>query len=164
MLLDSRARWAALVAAAVVVVDQVTKAIVQRGMVLHESIALTPFLALTYTRNTGAAFGLLAAAPSGFRLPLFFVVTVVAAAALFSFLRRTPPGERWLVSAFGGILGGALGNFICRVRYGEVVDFIDLHWGDLHWPFFNVADSAITVGVAIVLVHSLRRPSARPGD
>jgi len=153
---DPRIRLAALVVAAVLVADQVTKAIVERAMLPHETIALTPFFALTYVRNTGAAFGVLAAAPPGVRLPLFFAVTIVAAAALLSFLRRTPPDRRWLVGALGAILGGALGNLVCRVRYGEVIDFLDLHWGALHWPMFNVADSAITVGVTVVLLHSLR--------
>jgi signal peptidase II len=152
--IDGRVRLAAIVAAAVLVADQATKAIVQAVMP-HESFG--PFFALTYVRNTGAAFGLLATYRPEIRLPLFFVVTVVAVGALVSFLRRTSPDHRWLVGALGGILGGALGNLICRVfRHGQVIDFLDVHWGEHHWPAFNVADSAITVGVAIVLLHSLR--------
>ena len=153
---DSRLRLAALVGIAVLVADQVTKAIVERGMVLHETIPLLPVFSLTYVRNTGAAFGVFGAAPAGVRLPLFLLVTVAAAWALISMLRRARPGQRLLVGALGAILGGAAGNFICRVRYGEVIDFLDAHWGDLHWPAFNVADSAITVGVLIVLLTSLR--------
>jgi len=153
---DSRLRLAALVGIAVLVADQVTKAIVERGMVLHETIPLLPVFSLTYVRNTGAAFGVFGAAPAGVRLPLFLLVTVAAAWALISMLRRARPGQRLLVAALGAILGGAAGNFICRVRYGEVIDFLDAHWGDLHWPAFNVADSAITVGVLIVLLTSLR--------
>ena len=153
---DSRLRLAALVGLAVLVADQVTKAIVERAMVLHETIPLLPVFSLTYVRNTGAAFGVFGAAPAGVRLPLFLLVTVAAAWALISMLRRARPGQRLLVGALGAILGGAAGNFICRVRYGEVIDFLDAHWGDLHWPAFNVADSAITVGVLIVLLTSLR--------
>jgi signal peptidase II len=153
--LDSRLRLAAFVALAVLILDQATKSLVERTMWPHESIDLTAFLALTYVRNTGAAFGVLAAAPAGVRLPLFVAVTVLAAGALVSYLRHTPPDQRWRVAALGGILGGALGNLLDRVRYGEVIDFVDAHWGDLHWPAFNVADAAITVGVAIVLVHSV---------
>lgn len=153
---DSRLRLAAAIAALVLIVDQLTKAVVQQTMILHQTIPLLPFLALSYVRNTGAAFGVLGAAPPGVRLPIFFVVTVAAIGALVSFVRRTPMEERWLVGALGGILGGAVGNLICRVRYGEVIDFVDLHWGGLHWPAFNAADSAITVGVAIVLLHGLR--------
>jgi len=162
---DSRVRLAALVVLAVVLADQATKALVERTLVLHETIPLAPFVALTYVRNTGAAFGVLAAAPVGVRLPLFLTVTVVATAAVLSYLRRTPADQRWRVAALGAILGGALGNLLDRVRYGEVVDFLDLHWRDLHWPAFNVADAAITVGVAVVLLASFERPEtiARTG-
>ena len=160
--MDARLRLAAIVAAAVLVADQATKAIVQAAMApqAHQQVAVRkvlPVFALTYVRNTGAAFGVLAEFPAGIRLPLFFVVTVVAVGALVSFLLRTSPDHRWLVGALGGILGGALGNLVCRMRYGEVIDFVDLHWGGLHWPAFNVADSAITVGVAIVLLHGVGR-------
>jgi signal peptidase II len=132
-------------------------------MLPHQSIVLAPFLALTYVRNTGAAFGVLAAAPAGVRLPLFVVVTILATAALVSYLRQTPPDQRWRVAALGGILGGALGNLLDRVRYGEVIDFVDVHWGNLHWPAFNVADSVITVGVAIVILQTIRAGEGTTG-
>lgn len=154
--LDARFRLAALVALAIVVVDQVTKAIVARSMELHETIPLLPVFSLTYVRNAGAAFGVFGAAPAAVRLPLFLLVTVAAAWALLSMLRHARSEQRVLVAALGAILGGAAGNFICRIRYGEVIDFLDAHWGDLHWPAFNVADSAITVGVLLVLLFSIR--------
>ena len=152
-------RWGLALAVGVLVLaaDQLTKAIVERTMRLHETIALLPVFALSYVRNTGAAFGVLAGIPAAVRLPLFLAVTLGAAGALISFLRRTPDDQPWVVGAIGGILGGALGNLVCRLRYGEVIDFLDLHWGELHWPAFNVADSAITTGVAIVLLQSFRR-------
>ena len=153
---DSRFRLAALVALGVVVVDQLTKAIVEYGMGLHETIPLLPVFSLTYVRNSGAAFGIFGAAPAGVRLPLFLLVTVAAAWALVSMLRHARADQRILVAALGGILGGAAGTAICRLRYGEVIDFLDAHWGDVHWPAFNVADSAITVGVIVVLLASLR--------
>ena len=156
VLADQRMRVMAAVAAVIVIVDQVTKAIIERSMELHQSIDLLPFFALTYVRNTGAAFGVLGAMPASIRLPLFFVVTLVALGTIVSTLRRTPPDRRWLVGALGAIVGGAIGNLICRVRYGEVIDFLDAHWGDLHWPAFNVADSAITVGAAILILESFR--------
>jgi len=159
---DSRLRQALLVALLVVALDQATKAIVERSMTLYESIPILPGFSLTYVRNTGAAFGMLAGAPSSLRLPLFLLVTAVAVWALVSYLRATPAHRRMLVWALGGILGGAVGNFICRLRYGEVVDFFHLHWGVWSWPMFNVADSAITVGVAIVLVESLRGGTSGP--
>ena len=156
---DPRFRTAALVALAVVVVDQLTKAIVERTMELHETIPLLPVFSLTYVRNTGAAFGIFGAAPAAVRLPLFLLVTVAAAWALVSMLRHARAEQHVLVTALGGILGGAAGNAICRVRYGEVIDFLDAHWGDVHWPAFNVADSAITVGVIVVLLMSFREPA-----
>jgi signal peptidase II len=153
---DSRLRLAVLVAVAVLVADQVAKAIVEATMSPHETIPLLPFFALSYVRNTGAAFGVLGGAPPMVRAPLFIGITVVAVAALVSFVRRTPGEQRGTLAALGAILGGAVGNLVCRLRYGEVVDFLDLHWRQLHWPAFNVADSAITVGVAVVLLGSLR--------
>jgi signal peptidase II len=159
---DTRLRRAVLVAIVVVVVDQITKAIVERSMTLHETIPILPGFSLTYVRNTGAAFGMLSGAPAGLRLPLFLLVTVVAVWALVSYLRDAPAHRRVLVWALGGILGGAVGNFICRARYGEVVDFFHLHWGGWSWPMFNLADSAISVGVAIVLLESLRRDAPEP--
>jgi signal peptidase II len=83
-------------------------------------------------------------------------VTVAAVWALVSYLRQVRTDETWVAVALGGIVGGAAGNLICRVRYGEVVDFLHLHYRGFDWPMFNVADSAITVGVAVVLLHSLR--------
>ena len=159
---DSRLRQALLVALLVVALDQVTKAIVERSMTLYESIPILPGFSLTYVRNTGAAFGMLAGAPPALRLPLFLLVTAVAVWALVSYLRATPAHRRMLVWALGGILGGAVGNFICRMRYGEVVDFFHLHWGGWSWPMFNVADSAITVGVVIVLFESIRGGASGP--
>ena len=158
---DGRSRPLALVVAVVVLVaDQVTKAVVDHTMVRGETIALLPFCALTYVRNTGAAFGLFAAVPAALRIPVLLAVTAVALVALVSFLRQTPADRSWVVGALGAVLGGAAGNLVCRLRYGEVIDFVDLHWGDLHWPAFNVADSAITVGVAIVLLAAVQdRPA-----
>jgi signal peptidase II len=157
-LADPRVRLAGLVAAAVFAADQATKAAVERLLPLHESVALLPFFTLTHVRNSGAAFGLLAAVPPMVRLPLFFAVTGLAAWVLVAFLRRTAPERRGLIAALGGILGGALGNLVCRIRYGAVIDFLDAHWGTWHWPAFNVADAAITVGVVLVLLSSRRGP------
>jgi signal peptidase II len=154
--LDPPLRLAAVVALGVFVLDQVTKAVVARTMTLHDVIPIVPVFAFTYVRNTGAAFGILAAAPPAIRLPFLLGVTALAIVALVSFLRRTPADQWWTAAALGGILGGAVGNLVCRVRYGEVVDFLLLHWGELQWPAFNVADSAISVGVVAVLVASFR--------
>lgn len=149
-------RIAGALAASVIVLDHVTKTIVERTMTLYETIPLLPFFSLTYVRNTGAAFGILADLPPGLRVPLFLGVTALAVAALVSYLREARAEQTVVVAALGAILGGAAGNFVDRVRYGEVVDFLHLHYRGFDWPMFNVADSAITVGVAIVLLHSLR--------
>lgn len=157
-LADSRVRLAAGVALLVVVLDQLTKAVVVANMALYEQIDLTSFFALTYVRNRGAAFSTLANAPTAVRIPLFLVVTTIAVGVLVTYLRDTPPERRVLIASFGGILGGAMGNLICRVRYGEVIDFLLLHWHDWQWPVFNVADMAISVGVVVLLLQSLRAP------
>jgi len=154
---DPRWRLALAVAIGVLAADQATKALVARTLRLHETVVWLPVFAVAHVRSTGAAFGVLADVPRGVRLPLFLAITLGAAGALVSFLRRPPREQPWVVAAIGGILGGAVGNLVCRLRYGEVIDFLDLHWGDLHWPAFNLADSAITTGVAVVLLHSLRR-------
>jgi len=155
VLTDPRVRFAGLVALVVAVLDQLTKALVVATIPLYHQIDLLPFFALTYVRNRGAAFSALAGAPPSVRIPLFLGVTVVALAVLFSYVRQTPAERRVQLAAFGGILGGAVGNLVCRVRTGEVIDFLLLHWHEWQWPVFNVADSAITVGVAIVVVQSL---------
>jgi signal peptidase II len=160
---DPRVRLAGLVGAAVLGLDQVTKAVVARTLALHETIELGPLVALTYVRNAGAAFGVLATLPATIRLPLLLGVTVVAFLALWGFLRGAAREERALVAALGAVLGGAAGNLVCRLRFGEVIDFVDLHWRDLHWPAFNVADAAITLGVAVVLWRTVWPRAPEPG-
>jgi signal peptidase II len=161
VLAERRLRLALVAAVSVLVLDQVTKAIVARSMTLYESIPLLPFFSLTYVRNTGAAFGLLGGLPPGVRLPLFCLVTIGAVFALVSYLRDLRPDESVIAIALGGILGGAAGNLVCRLRFHEVVDFLHLHYGGFDWPMFNVADSAITVGAGILIVESFlhKRPN-----
>jgi signal peptidase II len=159
---NDRRLWLALVAAVtILVLDQVTKAIVSHSMTLYQSIPLLPFFSLTYVRNTGAAFGLLGDLSPAVRLPLFGLVTIGAVFALVSYLRDLRPDESLIAIALGGILGGAAGNLVDRVRFHEVVDFLHLHYGGFDWPMFNVADSAITVGVALVLIRSIRTADGR---
>jgi signal peptidase II len=156
-------KWtrALAVAAAVVALDQLTKAIVVRSMELHQSIPVIDGLfSLTYVRNTGAAFGLMAGrlGPEA-RAAFFLTVSAVAMAVLGWFLRGVPAERRLVVAACGAVLGGAVGNMIDRATLGEVVDFLDLHVRGWHWPAFNVADMAITVGVAVLCLDALRRPA-----
>ena len=162
-MIDRKVGTALGMAVVVVVLDHVTKYVVEQTMTLHETIPLLPFFSLTYVRNTGAAFGILGDLPAMVRLPLFLGVAVFAIVALASYLREVRTDETTVVVALGGILGGAFGNLVDRLRYGEVVDFLHLHYRGYDWPMFNVADSAITVGVAVVLLHSLRgRPNGVP--
>ena len=110
------------------------------------------FFNIVHVRNPGAAFGFLAGAPPLFRYIFFIAVTVAAILLILHYLRVSRIEEPSLVSALALILAGAVGNLIDRVRFGEVVDFLDVYIGAHHWPAFNVADSAITVGAAVLIV------------
>ena len=141
----------------VVVLDQLTKAMILARMGLHQSISVVDgFFALTYVRNTGAAFGILAGRLAGFRVPVLLAVSVLALLVLLWFVRTVPAERRVVIAACGGVLGGAIGNMIDRAAYGEVIDFLDVYVGIYHWPAFNVADAAITVGVTILCLDALR--------
>lgn len=158
----SPAKWRVALGTATVVIalDQLTKVAVATRMRLHETIPLVDgFAALTYVRNTGAAFGLLAGRAAALRVPFFLMVSAAAVVLLVWFLRSVPGERRVLVAACGAVAGGAIGNMIDRILLGEVIDFVDLAVGAYHWPAFNVADSAITLGVAVLCLDALRQPS-----
>ncbi|HYX63205.1 MAG TPA: signal peptidase II [Burkholderiales bacterium] len=156
--MSSAWRWFAL-AALVVLADQATKALVLARFALGERLELAPFFNLVLVYNKGAAFSFLSDA-GGWQKPLL-IAFAVGAAALVSFMIVRRPRERLLCSALALILGGALGNVIDRLRFGQVVDFLDAHAGGYHWPAFNVADSAITIGALLLIlegfVHRERR-------
>ncbi len=158
--LSPKYRLVLIVLGSVLVLDQITKMMVDHWMRLYQSIEILPnFFHLTYIRNTGAAFGFLAGGPSMLRVAFFVVTTVVAIGCIFYLLKNLPSGETATTAGLSLILGGALANLLDRVRMGEVIDFIDLHWYQLHWPAFNVADAAISVGVILLLIQMLRRRS-----
>jgi signal peptidase II len=144
----------ALVTAAVVaVLDQATKWwIVERLMQPPQVFPLTPFLDIVLVRNNGISFGLFNTGGSAQPI-VFTALAVVIAAGLLVWLRSVTRG--WVAVAIGAILGGAVGNVLDRLRLGSVVDFIDAHLGDWHWPAFNVADSAICVAVVVIAVDAL---------
>jgi signal peptidase II len=153
-----------LIVGAIIVLDQATKALVARSLALHQSVpVIESFFHLTHERNTGAAFSLFAAAPAWFRQPFFLLATGVAVVALLLFLRHAEGASSLAVVATAAILGGALGNLIDRVRYGEVIDFLLFHWRGYHWPAFNVADSCITLGVIGLLWSSIREKHGTTG-
>ncbi len=149
-----------LLSGGVLVLDQATKVLVDKTMVLHQSIEIIPnFADLTYLRNTGAAFGFLAGARSSLRIVFFALISSVAIGCIVYLIRGLRPQRKGLLVSLSLILGGAIGNLIDRLRLGEVIDFIDLHWYDIHWPAFNVADSAISIGVVLLFIQMLRKGS-----
>ena len=143
-----------LIVGLVVVLDQITKGLVLVNMPIYHSIAvISGFFNLTHIRNPGGAFGFMAAGSQGLRNLLFVGVSAVAMGLIVFFYRSTPKTHPVLASALAMIFGGAVGNLIDRLRFGEVVDFLDVYIGAYHWPAFNVADSAITVGITIFIAH-----------
>jgi len=146
-------RWL-LLAGFFIVLDQVSKAWVLASFRLMESQIVTPFCNLVLVFNSGAAFSFLAGA--GGWQKWFFVVLALGISLWLVTLLRRHAGERLLPTALSLILGGAIGNLIDRLRFDAVVDFLDFHLAGYHWPAFNVADSAITVGVALMLWHQFR--------
>jgi len=153
---------AVVIALLVIVLDQVSKWVIRSSLPLYKKIEILPFFDLTHLRNTGAAFGILRDLPDSLRMPLFAAVLLVAIIVIFFFLKKTPAQDKLMIISLSLILGGAIGNSIDRFRLGYVTDFLGFHWfGNLNyqWPPFNVADSAITIGVILILFDSffLRR-------
>lgn len=149
----------------VVLLDQYTKWLVLERFQLGESVPVIPdFFNLTYVRNTGAAFGLLAEAHPSFRVPFFLLVPIVALGAIIYIFRKLPAEDLKLSVALSLVTGGAIGNLIDRAQHGFVVDFLDFHWkSQYHFPAFNVADSAICVGVGILMLDLLTQPAEASG-
>lgn len=151
-------RWLELwIPAVVVLADQASKYLVRQALPVHDSRAILPgFLDFTHVRNTGAAFGML----NGIDFPYkTLVIGVIATAALVgvAFYSRTLGQGQWLARlGLALIVGGAAGNLIDRITIGEVVDFVDVYWRTHHFWVFNVADAAITVGVAAMILDMLR--------
>ena len=143
-----------LIAGVVIIADQVTKFIILRDVGLHTVIpVIDGFFQITHVQNPGGAFGFLADQSALVRGILFLAVSTVAVGLVVWFYHKTPPTHRWLATGFALIFGGAIGNLIDRVRIGRVVDFLDFYIGRWHWPAFNVADSAITIGITIFIIH-----------
>ncbi len=145
-------RWFAI-AAAIVVADQLAKWAVLSGFAPGERRVLTGFFNLVLVLNKGAAFSFLADAP-GWQTPLLVVFSLVAAVIVSVLLLRSP-ARAMACAGLALILGGALGNVIDRLRFGQVVDFLDFHALGWHWPAFNLADSAITVGAALLILEGV---------
>ena len=142
------------IAAVVVILDQGTKLLVVSNIPAYDSMAVIPgFFDLTHIYNTGGAFGFLAGKSSLFRHLFFLSASAIAMAMIVYLYLQTPRDYLFLRIGLAMILGGAVGNVIDRIRLGKVVDFLDLHVNDLHWPAFNIADSAISIGILIFVYH-----------
>ena len=150
----SLAPWLGI-AAAVIVLDQLTKAMIVAAFRLGDARTVTPFFDIVRAHNRGAAFSFLNDASGWQRW--FFVALGIAAAAFIVWLLRRHGGQRMFGWALALILGGALGNVIDRLVHGHVVDFIQVHWQHHYFPSFNVADSAITIGAMLLILDELRR-------
>jgi signal peptidase II len=149
-------RWCAwlLLSAAIVVLDQVTKLAVRSVFHTGDEQPITGFFSLTLAFNTGAAFSFMRDAGDWPRY-LFSAIALAAAVLIIWLLRRG--GDRWYCTGLALILGGAVGNLWDRIALGHVVDFLSFHWERWYYPAFNVADSAITVGAALLIFDSFRR-------
>ncbi len=134
----------------VIGLDQLSKQLIQSSLALYESVAILPMFNLVLYYNEGAAFSFLDD-QGGWQRWFFILLATVVTAVLINWLRRLSRGE-WLVAcALSLIIGGAVGNLIDRIIYGHVIDFIDIYYSSWHWPAFNLADSAISLGVALML-------------
>lgn len=138
----------------VIALDQVTKVIAVGALALHESVPLLPFFNFTMAHNPGAAFSFLSDA-GGWQRWFFTGIALVVSAAIVVWIARLPTTDRWMAIALTLILGGALGNVWDRITLGYVIDFLDIYVGDWHWPAFNMADSAITVGAVMLGIDAL---------
>jgi len=140
----------------VIALDQITKAMVRRGLPLHESVPVIPgYVDLTRVHNTGAAFGMLNTVDFPFKTVVLSIVALVALAGVAWYAATVPLNDRLARLGIAGVLGGAVGNLIDRARTGYVLDFVDAYWNGWHFWAFNVADAAISIGVAFMILDIL---------
>ena len=149
----------------VIVLDQLTKVVLKRALELHEyRPVLDGFLSISHVRNRGAAFGILSEAGLPYQGPLLSLVSLLALGAIAVYSLRLPREARLPRLALALVLGGAIGNLIDRIRFGYVVDFIHVYYRQHVWPDFNLADSAISVGVVLLVLDMLRSPRREPAS
>ncbi|WP_189376479.1 signal peptidase II [Thalassotalea profundi] len=138
------------------VIDQVTKQWVANSFDLYESVNVLPFFNITYVHNLGAAFSFLAD-QGGWQRWFFTIIAFIASIVFGVWLKRTPATQPLLAIALACMLSGALGNLIDRLLFGYVIDFLDFYIGSNHWPAFNVADSMIFIGAALMIIDSFKQ-------
>jgi signal peptidase II len=152
-------RASALLVALIFAADQYTKHLISSAWQVGDTMPIIPgFFSLTYLRNRGGAFGIFSELPETWRVAFFVLFALATVAALAWMLKSTPREDRLQRLALTWVIGGAIGNLSDRIRFGEVVDFLDVYVRDWHWPAFNVADSFISCGVVLLLVGSLMAP------
>lgn len=144
--------WLAFV---VIIFDQLTKYIASTSLVMYTPVAVMPMFNWTLMHNTGAAFSFLHDA-GGWQRWFFAIIAIVVSTVIFLWLKRLQQHEKWLAIALAMILGGAIGNVIDRILLGYVVDFIQIYYQQWYWPAFNIADSAISIGVVMIIIDTLR--------
>jgi signal peptidase II len=150
-----------LIAGVVVLLDQLTKMLIVRTLPLHTARPVIDGLFnLVHVHNPGGAFGMMAGMSPAIRTAVFLFVSAMAIGLILYFYHTTPANRPWMAIGFALIFGGAIGNMIDRVRMGSVVDFLDIYVGSWHWPAFNIADSAITIGVGIFVLHLVLKKTA----
>ena len=158
-------RFASLVGAIVIVLDQLTKYLAMTHIPMTEPIAVIPgFFNLVNIRNRGAAFGFLNRSDIDWQVWLFAGATMLAIGAIWALIRSWPRYSPALYTGLGLVLGGALGNMIDRIRFRAVVDFLDFYIADWHWPAFNVADIAICVGALLACLLLWHTPTTHTGS
>ncbi len=147
-----RKYWVLLITCLVVLsLDQFTKYTVQKDLPLHHRVEVIPgFFNLTHVRNTGGAFGIFGGRRSGWGTLFFMGVSVLAIGSILFFIQRIKEHEKILALSFSLVLAGAIGNLIDRLRYGEVIDFLEFYLSSFFWPAFNIADSAICIGIGLM--------------
>lgn len=144
--------------ALIIVLDQASKWLMSAWLDLYQSVVVLPFFNLTLAHNSGAAFSFLANA-GGWQRWFFIVLALTVSLVLLIWLSRLKANARMEAAALSLIMGGALGNVIDRFIHGYVVDFLDFHAAGYHWPAFNVADMAIFIGAALLIIDSVLKPS-----
>ena len=145
-----------LIAFGVILLDRLTKLLIIQNLRVGQGMPVVPgFFDIVFVLNPGAAFGFLATLSDEVRNPLFILISILAVILIVFYHMRYLGSHRLVSGALGLVLGGAVGNLIDRLHYGMVVDFLDVHVGVYHWPAFNVADSAISIGVSLMILDML---------
>jgi signal peptidase II len=150
----------ASILSATLILDQWTKSMASRLLAFQEPVEVIPtFFQLVLVHNPGATFGILSTTPAPYRNALFALISIGAFALLVYPFLRAPKGNYLAPAAIMCVAGGAAGNIIDRIRFGYVIDFLDFYIGQYHWPTFNIADSAITTGIGLLIIHMLMEES-----